>query len=469
MKINKKVWMLVLSLIFMISLLAGCGNSGDTKDPEQTGGETETTDTDAVEATTGGDAAAETTDGQNVSWDTFVVDPEAYKGKTLIIWKWWDMAPEDIAAKTAFEEMTGATIEWVNVPWAEYGTKLVASVSSGTGPDICLFGPEAIPTYINKNIILPLSDYVNLQSPAFTTYRPQAEKIVDYYTVNEKVYALMDSGPKSHKLYYRKDLLENAGLEDPYDLYMNGEWTWDKWFELMEGVTQDTNGDGVFDVWGFDAWMTITQFVYTNGADFVTDGVFSVTDPKFIEALDYYRKLRQPDYIWKPWEDGKDPQGNLIAGAVCFDYWGYWDMPLLRESIGDNLGFVPFPKGPSATNDSADYYDSTVSDGIAASSQNPELAGLWLEFLRLPETVELWNLKQEEVRQADILNYGSDVLVDLAYKMGAQAVVDSSVSYPGLGDIVQAIVDDTTKSATQLANESLAAGQAIVDAIVNGQ
>lgn len=471
-KSSKKIWALLLSLVLVISLFAGCASGNDTStnngEVDDSSSNTDSGTDENDKDDTASDVGTEEAEGKNISWETFEVDQEKFQGETLVIWTWWDNDEGTVEATAYFEELTGATVEWVNVPWADYATKLISGVSSGTGPDICYVGPEAIPTYVNKNILIPASDYLNFENPAFTTYSPQAEKILDYFTIEGKTYGLIDAGPNTHKLYYRKDLLENAGLEDPYELFMNGEWTWDKWFELMEGVTQDMDGDGVNDIWGFDAWMTMTQFVYTNGGSYVTDGKFAVDDPKFIEALDAYRKLKQADYIWKPWEDGKDPQGNLIAGATCFNYWGAWDMTYLRENIGDDLGFVPFPKGPSATEEMADFAGATL-EAVAASSQNPELAGIFLEFKRLPETVELWDLTIEERKQADLLSYGSDELVSLAYDMGLYGVVDASVSYPGLDKIITSMIEDTTKSSTQAVNEYKDAGQAIIDEVVNAK
>lgn len=470
MKSSKKLLALLLSLVLVMSLLVGCGgSSSDGSDND--GGNKNTTggssaDKDDADDTDSEDSEVDT-EGKNVSWETFDIDPDAYKGQTLTIWTWWDNDEGTNEATAYFEEITGATVEWVNVPWADYPAKLISGVSAGTGPDVCYIGPEAIPTYVKKNILFPLSDYVDFNSPALTTYSPQVQNIMDYFNVDGKIYAMADAGAGTFKLYYRKDLLENAGLEDPYDLFMNGEWTWEKWFELMENVTQDMDGDGVNDVWGFDAWMGMTPFVSSNGASYVVDGKFAVDDPKFIEALDGYRRLKQSDYIWKPWEDGKDPQGNLISGATCFNYWGAWEITNLRENIGDDLGFVPFPKGPSAKDEMADQAGVTV-EAIAASSQNPELAGKFLEFKRLPETVELWDLIQEERRQSDLLSYGSEELVDLAYDMGRYGTIDASVSYPGLSDIINAIVSDTEKSSTQVVNEYKDAGQAIIDEVLKG-
>ena len=47
---------------------------------------------------------------------------------------------------------------------------------------------------------------------------------------------------------FNKTLLGNYDLEDPYTLYENGKWTWDKMYEMASAVQRDLNGDGVYNI-----------------------------------------------------------------------------------------------------------------------------------------------------------------------------------------------------------------------------
>jgi len=54
-------------------------------------------------------------------------------------------------------------------------------------------------------------------------------------------------------VYFNKYLIEEYGLESPYKLMENNEWTIDKWAELVKSVSKDTQGDGLqteLDVYG---------------------------------------------------------------------------------------------------------------------------------------------------------------------------------------------------------------------------
>ena len=37
-------------------------------------------------------------------------------------------------------------------------------------------------------------------------------------------------------MMYDQDVIDAEGLDDPYELYQNNEWNWDKWYDMMSGV-----------------------------------------------------------------------------------------------------------------------------------------------------------------------------------------------------------------------------------------
>ena len=69
---------------------------------------------------------------------------------------------------------------------------------------------------------------------------------------------------------YNKDLIEAAGLEDPYVLWQAGRWTYDALEEYGIALTQDTDGDGVIDQWGIGDLpnpAAVYRFLPSNGAE----------------------------------------------------------------------------------------------------------------------------------------------------------------------------------------------------------
>jgi hypothetical protein len=48
-------------------------------------------------------------------------------------------------------------------------------------------------------------------------------------------------------VYFNKQLATDLSIENPYDLVTNNEWTIDKLAEISKSITQDLNGDSIFD------------------------------------------------------------------------------------------------------------------------------------------------------------------------------------------------------------------------------
>jgi multiple sugar transport system substrate-binding protein len=67
---------------------------------------------------------------------------------------------------------------------------------------------------------------------------------------------------------YNAAMIDSLGLEAPESLAEKGEWTWDKFAEYAKACTQDTDGDGNMDVYGYgSAWtLTVQGFCASNNA-----------------------------------------------------------------------------------------------------------------------------------------------------------------------------------------------------------
>lgn len=72
-------------------------------------------------------------------------------------------------------------------------------------------------------------------------------------TYKGKQYAMggRDAGVQ-YGIFWNKTLFDRYGLPDLYELYENGEWIWEKFKEIALAGNQDTDGDGEYDVHGFN-------------------------------------------------------------------------------------------------------------------------------------------------------------------------------------------------------------------------
>ena len=84
--------------------------------------------------------------------------------------------------------------------------------------------------------------------------------------------------------FFNKTLIADFGLENPYSLVRDGNWTQDKVTEMIKGVSADLNGDGVMDYddrWGLLTDTSIAMALFYGSGEHITkqtpDGGLEIT------------------------------------------------------------------------------------------------------------------------------------------------------------------------------------------------
>lgn len=295
-----------------------------------------------------------------------------FGGRVVRIGSYYDMTPdpdgnlfEQAYAKRIkyVEETYNCKIEFVNVG-GDYTGAYVNSVLAGD--PVCdvgyMLSYKLLPSLIEGGIAYPISDLGVIDFSA-----PQYDKAAtEACTYKGKVYALAQTEAGcGYGIFYNKTLFERYNLPDLYELYENGEWTWDKMKEIALAGNQDLDGDGEYgedDIHGFN-WREnlIWSYMASNGADAVkkTDaGVELALDtPEAMEAMEAYADFLQNVPTLTGWlGDWQSEIWNFRDGKSCMCYEAWWiSYGYLTKADGtgmqDDWGFVPFPKGPSGTED----------------------------------------------------------------------------------------------------------------------
>jgi len=67
------------------------------------------------------------------------------------------------------------------------------------------------------------------------------------------------------------DIIDAIGAENPVELYEKGEWTWDKFLEICKMATQDIDGCGYVDQWGYcgPAQTLASSLIVTNSGSMI--------------------------------------------------------------------------------------------------------------------------------------------------------------------------------------------------------
>ncbi|MFF6994436.1 ABC transporter substrate-binding protein [Streptomyces sp. NPDC008313] len=250
------------------------------------------------------------------------------------------------------------TTQWIT--GTNFESKLFASLLTGNAPDVFEFHPQI--QLVRSGQVAPLNDIID---PVKDDFNPAD---IASHTVDGKTYGVrMIDDPQF--FFYRRSLLEKAGLEPPATLD-----------ELIEAAAKLTTGKvkGLF--LGNDLHAVINPMIWSAGADtldgknriaYHTDGVK--------EGLTKLRKLFTSGHLLLDAPaDYWDPSA-LDQGLCAVQFCGMWAMPVMQKALGDDLGVFPFPKVTDAGRPSV--YNGGWSMFVNAKGRHVDLAKEYVKWL----------------------------------------------------------------------------------------
>lgn len=210
---------------------------------------------------------------------------------------------------------------------------------------------------------------------------------------------------------YNKTLLEREGIEDLYELYLDGEWTWDKAREIAIKTTRDTDGDGETDQWGI-VDLRSWDLAVSNGAKLTQeiDGrvVFTGDEPEYIAALEFAKELWTDLQVAMPTYGSGDLRNTFLNGkaAMYFSVTSSNIAKYVLAEMQDEWGIVPLPKGPNA--DQHYWTVQAISTTlIPVNAKDPEALAALRAFLWQEDDVTVTDFIASHVRSQD----AADVLI----------------------------------------------------------
>jgi multiple sugar transport system substrate-binding protein len=207
----------------------------------------------------------------------------------------WDMGwgpPEyiDVARELVAqfnEEHPGIEVEYRAVPWNNWYQTFLTAVGSGTAPDLST-GASFLPVqFYDVGAIAPIDDLIaELEREGqLADYVPGVVEVFNYQ--GDQVALPWSIGTRSW--YYRKSLLEEAGVEPPTN--------WEEFKAVAEALTE---GDQYGIVASGDTGGThylYTLIVNNGGGLFTASGEPDLLNERNLEALAFYSELAKSGVI----------------------------------------------------------------------------------------------------------------------------------------------------------------------------
>lgn len=238
-------------------------------------------------------------------------------------------------------------VEFIQVDYGELADKARASLIAGDpiGEIIRLARPWMIPALTNQDLFWPLDEYVTNDN----AFRLQYTQELSHHDGKGYGFRIGSEGAASG-IVYNRTLMNNLGMKPLQDYVDEDNWTWETFIQVAKEASRDTDNDGRTDTWGLSTDNLIIPALASNDAALVSEGMQTLEDPKTIETLNFLSRLAT-EGVGRPPEGGSwdEPTQFFLQGNTLMTPGQDYSYNEFQAEMEDyELGFLPFPKGPSA-------------------------------------------------------------------------------------------------------------------------
>ena len=334
--------------------------------------------------------------------------------------------------------------DYIKVDYAARYDQLGKMVVSGQSPDIFQFEIINYPYTAWKNLFQPIDPYIDLSDSAWDPTR----EVMKMFEWGGENYCAITVVNLDQVLWYKKSVIAENGLNDPYELYKAGNWDWNTFLEMCDKFSDPDNNK-----FCIDGWQVPDRIVSTTGVPFIgiengklKSNLYNADIERamntIIDTL-YKENYRYPRHELNGW-------GTNLVNWVTGDTLFFADLSTaLKDSFqsyfkrykweDDEVFCVPFPKDPQSDK----YYQTAKIDSFMLCDGAPNTAGFtaWTECCLATQYDEETNRIGREKLQNDYMGY-SDALCDLFDELQFGGVMTPVFDFKG--GIGQDIVDSNT-------------------------
>ena len=348
---KKQVLATLCAGMMVASVATGCGSAADSA----------------------ADSTAASTDSTNASTEASSASTTA-DGKTQLNILWWGSQTRHELTTQMLEKFQeeNPDIEVVMdySDWDGYWTKLPAQVAGGQTPDVFQMDYAKLAQYVENGVMAPLDDYVADGSLDLSNV---AQSVIDSGSIDGKLYAV-STGTNAPVMLYRKDILDDLGIEMPMNPTMS-EYT-----DISKKVYEAT---GLRDTFVTSCSADNLRFRLRNyGMNLYNDDASALgfDDPKYIVDM------------WQLALDSQNEGWGLMIGeetattafdSMVMDSWSRYqnsnELQAYRDATGKDISMVMIPNTDDATA-SATYLKPAMFWCVAADSDVKDAAVRFINY-----------------------------------------------------------------------------------------
>lgn len=348
---KKQVLATLCAGMMVASVATGCGSAADSA------ADSTAASTDSTDASTEASSASTTADG---------------KTQLNILW-WGSQTRHELTTQMLEkfqEENPDIEVVMDYSDWDGYWTKLPAQVAGGQTPDVFQMDYAKLAQYVENGVMAPLDDYVADGSLDLSNV---AQSVIDSGSIDGKLYAV-STGTNAPVMLYRKDILDDLGIEMPMNPTMS-EYT-----DISKKVYEAT---GLRDTFVTSCSADNLRFRLRNyGMNLYNDDASALgfDDPKYIVDM------------WQLALDSQNEGWGLMIGeetattafdSMVMDSWSRYqnsnELHAYRDATGKDISMVMIPNTDDATA-SATYLKPAMFWCVAADSDVKDAAVRFINY-----------------------------------------------------------------------------------------
>ena len=401
----KNIRFLAALLAALTLALSACGGTQGTAADDTTTDKTTSADTD--------DTTPAETDRSQVKDDLPVKD---YGGDKFTIlyrneWAYEFIADEEngdilndavFRRNRAVEDRFKVSFEFVGLPgtWnsSEYKNAITNSVVAGDSEYDLITGYQAdMINHAMQGYFMNVYDmpYINTEAPWWSEKSNSALTVHDklFMTTGDIAVTLWDN---MYVMFFNKKLAEQYAIPDMYEIVDNHEWTIDKLAELSKNVSNDVDGNSVYDendLYGFvtsptnhmRAWMVAGETPLTKLNDNGEVEACFMTE-RTINMVDRLKALHKQQSSYSKNEVLSEPYSTdepvIFTSDRALFMTGYLGNAKLLRNMDTDFGIIPYPM----YDENQDGYRTTSHNSVSmmcfpVTLRDNEMSGIITEAL----------------------------------------------------------------------------------------
>ena len=289
----------------------------------------------------------------------------------------WAMGREGEAVQALTAEFErrhpGVKVRVQQIPWSAAHEKLLTAFAGDALPDVIQLGNTWIPEFAALDAILPLGDMDTAVDDVFPGILASSQ--IDGHLMAMPWYV------DTRLLFYRRDLLAQAGIERP-------PLNWAEWQTALARIVALPGGPRFGLLLPMNEWQPLVILALQAGSPLLRDDDrhADFQSPAFRRAFGFYLDLFRQGYAPALAEAQlSHVYQDFAEGRFAFYITGPWNLGEFRQRLPARVQALwdtapmPGPDGPGVS------LAGGSSLAVCRSSRQPEMAGALVKFLTQPE------------------------------------------------------------------------------------